>query len=284
MLAPSAAVTATATAPVGGNGHAEAIAPRRDWAALFVQDAREERRLSARTIEAYAIDLGLASRWATDQHMDLAGLTTADLRRFFVERAREGVLPSTIARHLSSFRGFYSFLHRHGVITTNPAMAVAAPRVARRQPSLLGVDIMASLLQPPGHRRSEFSAYRARRDHAIVCMLYGTNLGVSQVRLLRWQQVDTDRQVIWIAPVNAVQRSPGLDDTLLPVLTSLREFVSKAGLDWTESPYCFPTTSGLPMTRQALCYAVRKWGSEHGEDLCLTPSLLRRTGRAHLTR
>lgn len=251
-----------------------------EWAGRFIQNAHAERRVSASTLEAYKLDLAMASRWAEHEQRDVAGLSTADLTRYVAERARQGTLPSTIARQLSSLRRFYSFLVNQGVVAFNPAAAVILAKSGRPQPSLVGDAVVRSLLQPPGRKPlSPVSAYRSRRDHAIICMLYGTSLGISDVRLLRWQQIDADWQVVRVPMRNGELRSIFLDATLLAALRSLREF-SAAGFSPPESPYCFPTASGSPMTRQALCHLVRKWASARGQEQVVTPSALRRTGRA----
>lgn len=251
-----------------------------EWAGLFIQNARAARQVSASTLEAYTLDLAMASRWAEQQQRALVGLTTADLTRYVVERARQGTLPSTIARQLSSLRRFYSFMVSQGGMAVNPAAAVILAKAVRQRPTLVGDAVVRSLLQPPGRKPSSpVSAYRSHRDHAIVCMLYGTSLGISDVRLLRWQQIDGDRQVARVPTRNSEIRTVPLDATLIAALRSLRDFAAAAGFS-PESPFCFPTASGSPMTRQALCHLVRKWASERGQEQVVTPSALRRTGRA----
>jgi site-specific recombinase XerD len=259
---------------------ADACLSGHEWARRFIQEARDEGRLRASTIAAYAMDLAMTFRWAADQQLDLTELTTADLMRYAVERAIEGVLPSTIARNLSTCRCFYAFLVRRGVVAANPATGVVLPRVASCQPAVLSAEVVHRLLRLPGQGRFGVAAWRARRDHAIVCMLYGTRLRVSEVRLLRWQQIDADRRLVRIPTVDGGSRSRILDASLLALLTSLRDGAAGAGFEWSETPYCFPSASGLPMTRQALCHVVRKWGAERGDDPSVTPSALRRTGRA----
>jgi site-specific recombinase XerD len=109
-----------------------------EWAGLFIRNSQAERRVSSSTLEAYTLDLAMASRWAVEQQTDLVGLTTADLKRYVAERARQGTLPSTIARQMSSLRRFYSFLVVQGVIAANPAAAVILAKAARQQPGLVG--------------------------------------------------------------------------------------------------------------------------------------------------
>lgn len=292
MLAPSTASASIAGASGpraarsallrSGSARADLARPDLEWVALFTQSALRERQVSASTLEAYTLDISMASRWAAGQGRDLLDLAAADLKRYVVERAAQGTRLSTLARHLSSLRRFYAFLVSQGAIAVNPASAVLVPQALRPESCLVRRDVLGSLLRPP-HRQfpSPASAYRARRDHAIVCMLYGTDLGVSDVRLLRWQQIDEHWQVVRTPMRNGALRSFVLDATLLRALQALRDVGAQGGFYPATSVYCFPTAAGLPMTRQALCHVVRKWASDCGQDQVVTPSALRQTGRAH---
>jgi integrase/recombinase XerD len=237
--------------------------------------------VSASTLEAYTVDLALLSRWAAGPERDLLDLSAADLTRYVAERAGQGTQYSTLARHLSSFRRFYEFLVGQGVVALNPATVVSVPQALRNRSTGVGDDVVRALLKPPPEPfATPVSAFRARRDHAIVCMLYGTGLGISDVRLLREEQVDTDRSVVRVPFRSGALRSFALDPTLLAALAALHQARALAGSDLAESNYCFPTSSGLPMTRQALCHAVRKWALERGQAGAVTPSALRQAGLA----
>jgi len=267
MLAPHTATAATAGL---------------EWVGLFTRSALRERQVSASTLEAYTLDLAMLSRWAAGLGMDLLELSSADLTRYVAERAAQGIQLSTLARHLSSFRRFYSFLVNHAAIARSPAEDVPVPHPLRPRAGLVRDDVVRSLLRAPRRQfPSPAAAYRAQRDHAIVCMLYGTGLGISDVRLLRWQQVDAHWRVVRAPLRSGAQRSFGLDATLLGLLKALHGSAEANGLNVANSGYCFPAASGLPMTRQALCHVVRRWASECGQAQPVTPSAIRQTGRAH---
>lgn len=252
------------------------------WVGLFAQRTLEERRVRASTLEAYTLDIAMLSRWAVGQQKGLLCLDAGDLTRYLNERLEQGTNPSTLARHLSSCRRFYAFLINEGALAANPAAAVPAPRVTRHEPRLVPDDVLGKLLRPRFRPDvSPISAYRTRRDHAIVWMLYGTSLGISDIRLLRWPQIEEQWHVIRVPLRNGEARSFVLDARLLAALKALRGHVATAGFDQVDSSYCFPTACGMPMTRQALCHVVRKRGQDCGCEAVVTPSALRQTGRAH---
>ena len=276
MLLPYSAIRVPDTASRGEPGSGA------DWLGLFTEWSLAEGRVRASTVEAYTLDLTMLSRWAAVKRKDLFRLDTRDLKRYACERLDQGVAPSTLTRQLSTCRRFYAFLISQGVLTINPAAGVPVPRVTRQAPRLVPDDLLGKLLRAPVRKAvSPGSAYRSRRDDIIVWMLYGTRLGVSDIRVLRWQQIDEQRQVIRAPLRGETLRSFVLDARLLAALKTLRDLVATAGFDWTESVYCFPTAGGVPMTRQALCHLVRKRAEELEPNAIVTPSALRQSGRAH---
>lgn len=255
------------------------------WLEVFTHRGLEKRRVSASTREAYGLDVTMLSRWAVTQNKHLLSLDTDDLTRYLRERFRQGTHPSTLARHLSSCRRFYAFLVSQGVVTHNPAEIVTAPRVARLRRRLVTDDVLGRVLRPqPPLAASAASACRAQRDYVIVRMLYDTALGISDIRLLRWPQINEQWSVVVVPGRNGVPKSFVLNAKLLDALKELRRCTAAWGFDAGDTPYCFPTSTGLPMSRQALCFVVRKWAGQCGPQAVITPSTLRQTGLAHHAR
>lgn len=255
------------------------------WLEVFIHRGLDEPRASPSTREAYSLDVTMLSRWAVNQNKHLLSLDAPDLTRYLRERFRHGTHPSTLARHLSSCRRFYAFLLSQGVGTHNPAESVAAPRVARRKRRLVPDDVLRRVMEPRTLPvASAASAFRAQRDHVIVCMLYDTALGISDIRLLRWEQINEQWKVVVVPGRNGLSRSFVLSPRLLEALRELRRRTASWGFETGDTPYCFPTSTGLPMSRQALCFAVRKWTGQCEPQEAITPSTLRQTGLAHQAR
>lgn len=239
------------------------------WMARFAQQMRDERRVRAGTLEAYTCDIAMLARWAVREQSSLLNLAGADLARYLRERLEQGTRASTLERQLSGWRRFYAFLVNQGALVASPAAVVRGLRVTRHEPRQVPDEVLGILLRPDfGRDASSVAAYRARRNHAIVWTLYATGLGVSDVRLLRWPQIDEKL----------------LDARGLAVFKALRDFTAMAGPVQGTSGWCFPTASGLPMSRQALCHVVRKWARDCGSAEVVTPSMLRQSGRAQQSR
>lgn len=252
------------------------------WIAHFTVHLQQEGRVSASTLAAYSLDLGMVGRWAADRRQALLALSAPDLADYVADRLAGGAHPSTVARHLSSCRRFYAYLAGHGVIAGNPASTVLIKRPpvpATGGP--LQDDLLQALLRTP-HQPDEPgpAAFRIRRDHAIVCMLHGAPLRVSQVRLLRWTEIDVARCVARTLGRGGVPGTVRLDPRLVTLLCELRQCLLAAGFEFLDTSYCFPSASGGPLTRQGLCQVVHRWAATHGGSRSITPSGLRQAGQA----
>lgn len=255
--------------------------PSRVLLAAFIQRVQEEHRVTVPTIEAYTLDLTVLARWASGQHKGLGDLGTHELVRYLDQRRKHGVRPTTLARYLSSYRRFYSFLLAEGVVAANPAACVEGMRVTRNAQPLLSNTTIARLMRPPVQGSEHAGAgYRTQRDHAIVCMLFGTGLAISAVRQLRWQQVDAQKRIVSLALRKGSPQVFPLDDALLAALATLRVRIA-AGFVHLDTPFCFPTAAGQPMTRQGLGQVVQRRAQECGVRESVTPSAIRHAGRAH---
>lgn len=96
-----------------------------------------ERGLSTNTLGAYRADLLALQRWLAQRDTSLMYATRADLLAFIANRAKEGAKPRSTARQLSSFRRFYRFLLREGVIQEDPTVKIEMPKIGRSLPKSL---------------------------------------------------------------------------------------------------------------------------------------------------
>jgi integrase/recombinase XerC len=105
-----------------------------DWVAHYLDHVRFEKRLAERTVALYTLDLEKLKRLADSANMDLLQLQNTHIRRFVAQMHGAGRSGRGIALILSGWRGFYTWLGREGLITSNPVQGVRAPRVAKPLP------------------------------------------------------------------------------------------------------------------------------------------------------
>ena len=144
----------------------------------YLEHVRVQKRLAARTVELYALDLQKLSGNAARAGVPLCEVQDAHVRRWVAQMHAGGRSGRGIALILSGWRGFYAWLGREGLVRSNPVQDVRAPKVAKPLPKALSVDDAVQL--------AEFSEDAAdpwleARDAAIVELLYGCGLRVGEL-------------------------------------------------------------------------------------------------------
>jgi len=152
------------------------IAAADEWTGRYLAELATQRKLSAHTIAAYGRDLAELARLAG--HADWPALTHFDIRRFAAKLHADGQSPTSIARKLSGWRGFFEWLSRQTALSANPVEGVRAPRRAKRLPKALAVDDAVKLMDSPAHGHPEPAELC---DHAMFELLYSSGLRVSEL-------------------------------------------------------------------------------------------------------
>jgi site-specific recombinase XerC len=152
----------------------------------FLDYLRVVEGVSPRTVDAYGRDLrALAASIGGGETVDWARVDRDDLRRFLGEQRRLDRSSATIARRLSSMRAFFRFLVREERRADNPASALRGMRRSRRLPRTPGEELVSRILDA-----CDLQTETGRRDRAILEMLYGGGLRLSELIGLRLADLD----------------------------------------------------------------------------------------------
>lgn len=181
-----------------------------------------ERRASRHTLDGYSRDLAaflafLAEHLGAEPGLAaLAGLSPGDFRAFLAARQAEGLARSSMARLMSTLRGFFKFLDRQGLVH-NPAVgAVKAPRPPRTLPKALAAEEALEALTTAGELHDE--PWLAARDVALFTLLYGCGLRLGEaLELNRRDAPRGDTMVI---------TGKGRKQRQVPVLPVVREAIA----------------------------------------------------------
>jgi integrase/recombinase XerD len=243
----------------------------------FLDAVWMERGLSSNTLAAYRADLTALSRWLADRGVQMLRTTRADLLGFIAWRVEAGARPRSTARQLSSFRRFFRYLVREGVIRDDPTAQIAMPKIGRSLPKSLSEEEVEALLSAP-----LVSDPLGHRDRTMLEVLYATGLRVSELVSLKYNAVNLNQGVIRVL-------GKGNRERLIPVgeeaVRWLQEFIAGARneilLDRT-TDYLFPTRRGDRMTRQAFWHIVKRYARKSSIDKDLSPHTLRHAFATHL--
>ncbi len=156
--------------------------------------------VSDATRRAYAGDLAHFTEWAARMEVvDPAHVDRTMLRRYVGHLATRGYAKRTIARRASALRRYFAWCARSGRVGADPATGLSAPGTTGRLPRVLRDDELVRVLDdPPGTTADDPPAIRSR-DDAVLELLYGSGLRVSEVCGLRPDDLDLARRrvVVW---------------------------------------------------------------------------------------
>ena len=144
----------------------------------YLTHVRVEKRLAARTVILYGLDLEKLGEFALQVGVALTAVQNHHVRRWVAQMHGGGRSGRGIGLILSGWRGFYAWLGREGLISANPVQDVRAPRQARPLPKALGVDDAVHLAD---HVDEEDDPWLEARDAAMVELLYGAGLRVGEL-------------------------------------------------------------------------------------------------------
>jgi integrase/recombinase XerD len=165
----------------------------------------EVRGGSAATRRSYASDLQQLLEWLDGRGLTVEQLGRREVRAYSADLGRRGYAPATLARKLSTLRGFTRFLTESAVLSADPARSLPGPRRRRRLPRVLSLHEVDSLIAA-----TEGTDPLALRDRLILEMLYGCGLRSMELVALRLGDVQA-------AQVQLVVRGKGGKQRVVPL-------------------------------------------------------------------
>jgi integrase/recombinase XerC len=146
---------------------------------------------SENTVAAYRRDVASFAEWAERGGVeDPADVTRKLLRRYLSFLHTLGRSRTTIARSCSALRRYFGWLARTGAIDADPSVGLSARSDAGRLPSVLKADELAALLDEPSARVEADADGVRLRDDAVLELLYGSGLRVSELCGLTPSDID----------------------------------------------------------------------------------------------
>jgi len=206
---------------------------------------------------------------------DLAGLSARELRRFLATLHGRGLSGRSLARMLSSWRGFYRQLQdRDAAMTENPCTGLKAPRSIRKLPSALSPDEAVRLVEIAG------DVPLAVRDRALFEIAYSSGLRLAELAGLDVDRVDlaTGEVRVW---------GKGAKERIVPVgraaLAAVRAWLPvRAGMPNADPKAMFVGRSGKRITPRAIERRLAAWAVRQGLSRHVHPHMLRHSFASHV--
>lgn len=207
-------------------------------------------------------------------------VTREDVTAFVSALRERGLAPSSVERKLAAVKSFHKFLVREGLTENHPTARIPLPKVPERLPDVISIDDAEKLLSqpflpgPPG-----------LRDHAILEVLYGCGLRVSELTGLGITDIDLDDGFMRVFGKGGKERDVPIGGAahraLAEYLTHGRPFLRPKGRTRQQDPSAvFVNTYGGRLTRQSVFGIVRRYGGRVG--LAVHPHTLRHSYATHM--
>lgn len=237
-----------------------------------------ERGLSPRTIDAYLREARRFAAFAASEDVaEPAGVTYRLLRDHVARLAGEGRAASTVARTVYALRGYFRFLIVEGALESDPSERLEAPRAGRALPDVLSVPEIEALIGA-----ADPESRTAPRDAAMLEVLYGCGLRVSELVGLKGRDLDLDEALVRV-------RGKGGKERFVPVGAAARSAVrrylrtTRPWLDRGRSAgHIFLNVRGLPLSRMGVWKILRRHVERAGILKRVTPHTLRHSFATHL--
>jgi integrase/recombinase XerD len=234
-----------------------------------------ERGIAPLTRAAYREDLLSFSAFLAPRA--LLDCAPADVYAYLAKRSADGAKASTLARHLSAFRGFFADAVRERQIARNPVESVKALKRVRPLPKALSEREVEALLNA-----SDLATPVGLRDKAMVELKYAAGLRVSELVSLSGAQINLRQGALRVT-------GKGGKDRVVPFGAEAQSWIERylaearpllAGA--SRSAALFLSERGEAMTRQAFWYRIKQLCLRAGIDKNVSPHTLRHSFATHL--
>lgn len=243
---------------------------------LFVEYLSVEKGLSLNTQLAYGRDLKKFLLFLKRQKISWVRPGEAALIRFIHEQSRTGLEARSLARLLSSLRGFYKFLVLDGLASQDPTSGLASPKTWLTLPKFLTLTEVEALLG-----QADPGTSVGLRDRAILEILYAAGLRVSELCQLRLSDINLEEGYL-------VCRGKGGKERIVPLGRSAilftRRYLAEVRprLDKEGHAALFLSRRGFPFTRQGIWKLLREYARQAGLAARISPHVLRHSFATHL--
>ena len=246
-----------------------------------------ERRMSPKTVEAYERDARQFLAFLTGHGGEqmtlqaLADLEPRDVRAFMAARRSDGIGSRSLMRSLAGARSFARFLERNGKGRVGALAAVRAPKVPKTLPKPIDIASAKRLADVDLRAGEEREPWVLARDAAVLALLYGSGLRISEALGLTREAVPAPGKGDAIT-VTGKGNKTRMVPVLRQVLELIDQYVSLCPYDLPEQGPIFVGAKGGPLSPRIVQLTMARLRGALGLAETATPHALRHSFATHL--
>jgi integrase/recombinase XerC len=248
----------------------------------FMAHLANERRASPNTVSAYRRDILALAAFVKDKRGENAAVADVDVYvlRGWLGTLSRVVTASSVARKIAAVRTWMRFLRKRGLIDKSPADELSSPKVRRPLPTFLSVDAAAQVMEAP-----DTETTLGKRDRAVLELLYGSGLRVSELAALAIGDLD-------LPGASARVLGKGSKERLVPLgrksIAAIHDWLAVRGelahpkTGALDPSALFVSARGARLNVRAVQLLVQRFGALGAGRADLHPHALRHTAATHL--
>jgi integrase/recombinase XerC len=253
----------------------------------WLSHLRAERRLSPKTLEAYGRDLRqclefLCEHWGERLTLArFAALTSADVRAFMAARRANGVGSRSLTRTLAGLRSFARFLERQRKGKLAALAAIRSPKLGKSLPKPIPIAAARRLADPAERVNEAREAWVLARDAAVMALLYGSGLRISEALSLTRRDVPSPGagEVLTVTGKGNKRRMVPVLETVLKLIA---DSVALCPHVLAEDGPIFVGMRGGPLNARVIQFTMERLRGALGLPASATPHALRHSFATHL--
>jgi len=243
-----------------------------------------EKGLSQNTRVAYRNDLEQLASFMQEEATKLgaippwASFSRQSMLSYLLNLKERNYAPTTVARKVAAAKSFFKFMASEGIMKTNPIQDVSSPRVGKSLPKPISVSQVRRLLEQPAKQ----SKAEAKRDTAILHLLYASGMRVSELVSLNLDDID-------VAGGYVRCFGKGNKERIIPIheraTSAVEEYVKEDRprlVQSKEEPALFLNARGERLTRQGLWQILKGYAKSAELETDITPHTLRHSFATHM--
>ncbi len=249
--------------------------PTHRWVDRYLEYVLIEKGLSENSLASYSQDLTSLLSFLIEKSFKLEDLDDRTLFLYLTYLRAKGLKSRSLARHLSSLRGFFTFAVDEKWYKEDPGHLLENPKLPKKLPEFLSRDEISRVLALP-----DTSTKLGLRDKAMLELLYAAGLRVSE--LIQMKVLDYDAQVgiLRIFGKGAKERLVPIHYTAQDVLNQYLE-VNRPTFKPAED-FMFLNRSGKGLTRQGVWKLIKKFAEKAEIKRSISPHTFRHSFATHL--
>lgn len=240
---------------------------------LYLQSKRKR---AENTLLSYKGDILHFLNYLKNMHrLSLECVDDMIIRSYLLHLQQSGRASSTISRNIVSVRSFFQYLVEKQIIVKNPVKDIQIPRIDRKTPSVLSINEIETLLMLPDH-----SSPKGIRDYAILELLYGTGIRVTELIELTLEDVNFSIGYV---------RCTGKKERIIPLgkkaIQALSQYLQEGRPQFIKDEretHLFVNSNGKPISRQGVWKIIKSYTQNLQMDKVISPHILRHSFAAHL--